>query len=110
MILLNIGEDSVIGGHRLTFSRVFAALRLAQAEPVISTYGKSRSEWTFIIQIPRRLTDQELHDLSVVLEQQAIAQYDTVTERGSLEGPSASKWGPFDPKQFLKLNGEYLEQ
>lgn len=109
MILLNIGEGINGGERKLTFARVYAGLRLVLAEPVIATYAKSESEWTFVIQIERRLTDRELLDLSTVLEQEAIAQYDTYTVRGDLIGPLADKWGPFDPKQFLKLNGEYVE-
>lgn len=106
MILLNIGEQINGGERKLTFPRVYAALRLADAAPVIATYGKAE-EWTFIIQLEKRLSEIQLHDVATVLEQEAIAQYDTETQRGELGGPKASAWGPFDPARFLTIGGVF---
>jgi hypothetical protein len=40
------------------------------------------------------------------LHQDAIAQFDG--DEGQLYGPSADAWGPFDPGQFLTLEGQRL--
>lgn len=59
-------------------------------------------EPTFIAELDRPLTAQEAHDLSVALDQEAIPQ--RVGDQGELYGPSAEKWGPYNPELFKELD------
>ena len=105
MPLLNIGEDTNTGG-KLSADKVLAALHLAGALPTNIWGDISDTEYTYIVEIPRVLSEREVRDLSIVLDQDAVAQWDG--RRGILAGPKAAAWGPFDPSRFLLLSGERL--
>ncbi len=107
MILLNIGEDTATG-QNVTVEKVLAALRLAGALPMEINGHFSDSEYTHIVQLPRELSHRELRDLAIVLDQDAIAQWDG--RHGMLAGPRADKWGPFNPAYFLTLDGDRLSE
>jgi hypothetical protein len=61
---------------------------------------ESNTEPTSIIETDRPLTPDEAHELSVELQQDAIAQ--KVGDAGELYGPKAQEWGPFNPEYFLQ--------
>ena len=64
---------------------------------------KSETENTFVPELSRKLTNEELNKLSEILQQEAIPQYaDGV---GIMAGPKAKEWGDFNPDYFLTNNG-----
>jgi len=105
MVLLNIGEDTN-DGRKLMADKVIAALHLAGALPTDIWGHFSDTEFTYVVEIPRPLSEREVRDLSIVLDQDAVAQWDG--REGILAGPKAAKWGPFNPDYFLTLTGERL--
>lgn len=105
MPLLNIGEDTN-DGRKLSLEKVVAALHLAGALPMDVTTHPSDSELTYVVEVPRELSTREVKDLSIVLDQDAIAYY--YDGAGFLAGPNAEKWGPFNPEYFLMLDGNRL--
>lgn len=109
MPLLNIGEDTT-DGRKVLPEKVLAALHLAGALPTEFTGYISDTEYTHVVKIPRELSEREVRDLAIVLDQEAIAYWQggPYTGRGFLAGPSASKWGSFDPTRFLLLDGSRL--
>ncbi len=107
MILLNIGEDTATG-QKVTVEKVLAALHLAGALPMDITGHFSDSEYTHIVRLPRELEGREVRELAIVLEQDAVAQWNDM--EGMLAGPRADRWGPFNPDYFLTLDGDRLSE
>lgn len=105
MPILNIGEDTN-DGRKLLPDKVIAALHLAGALPTEFTGHISDSEYTHVVKIPRELSEREVRDLAIVLDQDAIAYWDG--RKGFLAGPYASRWGNFNPLFFLQLDGSRL--
>jgi hypothetical protein len=105
MILLNIGEDTN-DGRKVLPDKVISALHLAGALPIDMTGHVSDTEYTYVIRIPRELSEREVKDLSLVLDQDAVAYWDG--RNGFLAGPYAAKWGKFNPDYFLTLTGDRL--
>jgi hypothetical protein len=103
--LLNIGEDTNTGG-KVSADKVLAALHLAGALPTDIWGHVSDTEYTYVVEIPRALSEREVRDLAIVLDQDAVAQWNGV--HGILAGPRAKHWGPFDPARFLTLHGDRL--
>ena len=60
---------------------------------------QSDSEPTVVATLVRPLTCEEAYDLAVSLRQECIAQ--RVGHAGSLHGPCADAWAPFNPAYFL---------
>ncbi len=48
------------------------------------------------------------HDLAVEFAQDCVAVFDDETGDGSLQGPRAEKWGPFDAQLFYMPDGRTL--
>lgn len=46
----------------------------------------------------------------VDLHQEAIAVFSPSIQKGSLFGPKAAEWGPFDPAKFVLADGRRLSQ
>lgn len=107
MPLLNIGEDTNNGG-KVTQEKVISALHLAGALPTDLHVWLSDSELTYVVEVPRELSQREVSDLAIVLDQDAIAYY--YSGQGFLAGPRASKWGPFNPDFFLLSDGQRLSE
>lgn len=110
MILLNIGEDTIYRDQKVIPDKIISALHLAGALPIDIQGDVSDSEYTYIVQIPRPLSEREVKDLAVVLDQEAVAYYDSHIDTGFLAGPNAKKWGPFNPDYFLLLDGSRLSE
>lgn len=53
---------------------------------------------------------QLLHIVAEELDQDCIAVYRELTGAGSLIGPRAAEWGPFNPEYFLLLDGRRLSE
>lgn len=109
MPLLNIGEDTN-DGRKLLPDKVLAALHLAGALPTDITGFVSDSEYTYVVKVPRELSEREVRDLAFVLDQDAVAYWQggPYSGKGFLAGPNAAKWGPFDPTKFILLDGSRL--
>jgi hypothetical protein len=60
-------------------------------------------EDTMVLQLSRPLTPEELDQMSIDTEQEAIAQM--YGQDGTLGGPKAADWGPFNPDFFHMPNG-----
>jgi hypothetical protein len=108
MPLLNIGEETNNGNAPLTINKVLAALHLAGALPTDLTTQPSDSELTYVVEVPRELSEREVRDLAIVLDQDAIAYY--YRGHGFLAGPHADKWGPFNPEFFVLSDGSRLSE
>lgn len=108
MPLLNIGEDTNNGNGKLSIEKITAALHLAGALPTDISTHPSDSELTYVVEVPRELSQREVSDLAIVLDQDAIAYY--YSGQGFLAGPRASKWGPFNPDFFLLSDGQRLSE
>ncbi len=109
-VMLNVGLaiPADQGGGMLTTAEVDAAL--AEIGVTVESGGQAQSntEMTYIPKLSRALTDAELDALSIKLRQQAIPQL--AEGVGSMRGPMADTWGPFDGKQFYLPDGSTLEQ
>lgn len=108
--LLNIGLK-VGNGPWATALPVFGALR------TVRHYGgtfrgiairHSETEDTLVIDLDEPLNARVLAELASALNQEAIAQWSS--GGGELRGPKAELWGPFDPSQFLLLDGRKLSE
>ena len=89
---LNVGLK-VGDVEKLKPEDVVAAIEKNKGVKVLSGHvERSGTENTYIPRLSRPLTKQELHDLSVNLQQDAIAQR-TGAGVGDLEGPKAAEWG-----------------
>ena len=51
-----------------------------------------------------------LYRIAEFLKQEAIAIYSPDGQRGSLVGPAACRWGPFNPQSFLMPGGKRLSE
>lgn len=110
MPLLNIGEETNNGNGKVTIEKIVAALHLAGALPTDVTTHPSDSELTYVVEVPRELSQREVSDLSIVLDQDAIAYYYHRAREGFLAGPHTEKWGPFNPDYFLLSDGSRLSE
>lgn len=90
---LKVGESGSI-----TPEEALAALKAKGVNVEHFDIARSGTEKTLVAKLDRPLTPEEGHALSVELKQEAIAQ--RAGDEGSLMGPSAEKWGPFDPNEF----------
>jgi hypothetical protein len=49
-----------------------------------------------------------LYNIAEAFGQEAVAAYNPSTKVGYMCGPEAAKWGAFNPKYFLQLDGSRL--
>ena len=67
----------------------------------------SKSEMTLIVEIfhvTGYAAIQSINALAKLLHQEAIAVRNEATQRGTLVGPKAAAWGPFNPDYFLDFS------
>jgi len=107
LMILNIGMDTN-DGRGITIAQINAALRLANARAVAAAVRRSDSEPTYVVELSDALTEGSVFALAEILEQDAIAVWDMVSETGKLIGPKAASWGAFDPERFLLVSGARL--
>jgi hypothetical protein len=105
---LNIGLD-VPGGGRLAEEEVLGVLNRIGAKPVRVVKHQSDTEPTLVIELDRALAPEQAHEVSRMLQQEAIAQVDE-TGAGDLFGPMADKWKPFNGDYFIEGDGRRLTQ
>jgi hypothetical protein len=103
MAILNIGLTSNLGGT-ISHALPLAILYDFEVRVIDSAIRQSDSEPTLVLLIQGQLTDWEATKLALECDQDCIAQLDG--DVGSLHGPKAVEWGPFDPKQFLLISGQ----
>lgn len=103
--LVNIGLD-IPGGGKLDPAIALDALK--NAGVTMSKVLQSKSEPTLVAQLQRPLSADEAHLISLALKQESIAQLSGGV--GQLHGPSAAKWGPFNPEYFYTLNGKTAKE
>ena len=101
---LKIGEK-----EGLTLPMIREALAKTKAHVLSASIHVSRTERTAVIQLDRPLTKVEMNELSLRLKQEAVPQR-LENGTGTLYGPMAAKWGPYDPAQFLMPNGRTADQ
>jgi hypothetical protein len=109
--ILNIGlkvSESIAKGVVMSSRDVLGLLQAFGIDVLDSTLAQSNSEPTLIAVVAEPLTGYQLETLSEILLQDCIAQFDTSTQSGTLEGPKADFWGPFNPKFFIMPEGERL--
>jgi hypothetical protein len=64
-------------------------------------FAESDTEPTLICEISREPSPDEVAALCERFSQDCFAVYDNVAKRGTLLGPKAAEWGPFNPEYFL---------
>ena len=113
-LILNIGLNRASGGAipaeqaRQTlaaneFLIVRDAVLESDTEPTLVAEVTSLNSSPFIfLQRLRRVAEE--------LDQDCIAVYRELTGAGSLIGPRAAEWGPFNPEFFLLLDGRRLSE
>lgn len=101
---VNIGLADPNGGPNLDPAVVLEALRIVGAEVEASAIHSSDTEPTLVVKVKKALTKEQGDFLSGLADQEAIAQR-TDNEKGSLFGPMAEKWGPFNPTYFVTPAG-----
>lgn len=104
----NIGLD-IPGGGRLSPEEALATLQRMGIKPVRATVSQSDTEPTLVIELDRAMRPDEAHEVSRLLQQEAIAQVDE-TGAGDLFGPGADKWKPFNGDYFIDGDGKRLTQ
>ena len=104
--ILNIGLNKASGGT-LDVRAVYAALTGHRAVWCAHGVHTSDTERTLVLTcapLPATIA----HALSVALDQDCIAVWDTAQQSGRLIGPRAADWGTFNPAFFILPNGERL--
>lgn len=102
---LNIGLNIGDGTRKVAPAVAMAALALAGAAVLRHTIAQSATEVTLIAELAEPLPRETLHAISVVLEQDCIAQRHA-DGAGELIGPRAAEWGEFNPAYFLDFPAE----
>lgn len=97
---MNVGDKT-----KLTPRKIKAVLKKEfNVEVKKATTQTSDSEPTYIPELSRPLTEQELYRLSEILEQDAIAHH--TGDAGMLAGPKAADWGgEFNPEYYMDTDG-----
>jgi len=108
--LLNVGMDRNDGQPANTDGALMVALQRAGLAPMGTTYHTSNTERTAVLQFDTRPTVKQVDQLSRALAQDCIALYLLPSGDGTLIGPKARKWGPFNPAYFLLPNGRPAAQ
>jgi hypothetical protein len=104
--LVNIGLAGR-NGQRIAPRIALATLAvIAGVAPIAATVQQSDSEPTLVAELRQPLTATAAYAVAQHLGQDAIAVFDG--RDGSLIGPNAAAWGPFDPSFFLNLDGSRL--
>ena len=101
--MVNIGMN-VNDGSTISHEDIAAALKEHGVDIVDSKVHQSNTEPTLVARLSRPLTDDEAHEVSEVLHQDAIAQMHN--GQGELHGPRADAWKPFNPEYFMGMNGK----
>lgn len=81
--------------------------KITRSNVVDSTYdkdGETITESTLVVELDRELTADEMEQLAIDTQQEAIPQ--RVDGAGKLYGPKAAEWGNFKPRFFKHLDGE----
>lgn len=104
--LINVGLNIGNKVDALTQEEVINQLAKRGIKVTKSALHKSDTENTLVAELSRPLTKDELFDLSVDLQQDAIPQLSKDT--GILTGPKAESWGDFNPEYFMDLEGKTL--
>jgi hypothetical protein len=107
MMILNIGMNTN-DGRGITRAQISAALRLAKARVMRAAVWHSDSEPTYVVELSGALAEGSVFALAEILDKDAIAAWDVVSEVGQLIGPKAASWGEFDPERFLLTSGARL--
>lgn len=102
--VLNIGLD-IPGGGRIAPEEALAVLERAGIKPVRSMVAQSDTEPTLVLELDRSLNPEQAHQVSTLLQQEAIAQVDE-HGAGDLFGPGADKWKPFNGDYFINPSGK----
>ena len=105
MIHLNIGLDA--NGRPVNPLTVLA--RFVPGLDVLADLRivESSTEPALVVSL-HALESIRPHDIAIEFAQDCIAVYDDETGEGSLAGPRAAKWGPFDPQAFYMTDGRTL--
>lgn len=94
---LNIGDQPDVTEAKIRKSLPIKPIKISHFP---STTGK---EGTFVVTLPRQLSDEDANKLSSDLGQEAIAQHSG--NQGALHGPGKEKWEPFNPDYFITQQG-----
>lgn len=112
-LILNIGLNSADGA--ITPEQARQALAANEFLIVRDAVLESDTEPTLVAEVTIRNTSpfiflQLLRRVAEELDQDCIAVYRELTGAGSLIGPRAAEWGPFNPEYFLLLDGRRLSE
>lgn len=105
-VILNIGL--MVGDTEIASYAAFRAMHQLGILWGRSERYDSDTEPTLVVECDA--TDAQVHELSIMLEQECIAVWDRMHREGRLVGPLKHKWGEFDPEFFLLPNGSRLSE
>lgn len=107
--IINVGRVSSDGTKTFDIDQVFAALHANGiiAHKAFATTVESDSEPTVVVHAAIA-ADSDVVDAALDLEQDCIAVWASRAREGSLIGPNAVKWGPFNPRFFFLPSGKRL--
>lgn len=93
---LNVGDKPTwdLGDVTLAIDLATENVKVLRAEVKQST-----TEETVVVELSEPLTEKEADIICYWLKQDCIAQ--SVDGVGTLYGPKADEWGPFNPEYFL---------
>lgn len=106
MLIINIGLENNAGGT--VDVRAALAAVIGRTRAVSCGVHQSDSEPTLVI-IAECLSTQSAWHIAAMLNQDCIAVYDPLTQRGRLIGPRADAWGGFTPAYFVLPDGSRLD-
>lgn len=108
-LILNIGTTSE---GRPNLKETEMVLELYHAGFIVEDHKiiQSDTEPTLVARVlaPSYHTDERIHSLSVLWNQECIAVYDRIAGTGRLVGPKAEAWGDFNPEYFFLIDGTRL--
>jgi hypothetical protein len=72
----------------------------------VSAYELHQSDTEQTMVFEADVSPEQGERLARLLQQDCIAVYDPATGTGTLYGPRADAWGPFNPEHFILLGGQ----
>jgi hypothetical protein len=106
---LHQGNPGEPGFRKMSKQEAVAALKSQGLNVGKTSVVQSNTEPTFVADIHRPMTAAEADAVAAKTKQQAIVQRDA-SGNGTMHGPQAEKWGPFNPDYFREHDGRTMTE
>jgi hypothetical protein len=117
LIYLNVGLKRNDNGKTLSHTFVKQVLRHLGLDVTDLQLFASDSEWTAVVTVCMPQKSYRLEQLvdaidpaAIFLKQDCIAVVRDIRNGGSLIGPKAQEWAPFNPTYFIMPDGRRLSE